>query len=241
MANNYYIASCVFTFNYPKLSAEIQKYITERFGFEIIRCCIPKYKIKEYEEKMPTEINADWRALSHCADFKPGDTVYSICHNCSNIIEETNPGVNIKSIWELVLSDESFTYPDHSDITAVIQDCWRSKERTEEQQAVRKLLGKMGISFSETSPNREDTRFCGTSLLRPQPPRNPTIAPRHYRDNIEGLFLPHTEEEQKAIMQQYCERFENKTAVCYCHYCLEGLITGGADAKHIAQLLFGDR
>ena len=28
--------------------------------------------------------------------------------------------------------------------------------------------------------------------------------------------------------------------VCYCHYCLEGLLAGGADAMHIAQLLFPD-
>lgn len=26
--------------------------------------------------------------------------------------------------------------------------------------------------------------------------------------------------------------------VCYCHYCLEGLLTGGINGKHIAELLF---
>jgi len=239
MAKSYYIASCVFSLNFPELSAQIQEYIKRRFDdITIIRCCIPGYKVMEYEENIPASINAEWRALNHCAEFMPGDTVYSICHNCSNIIEETNPGVNVKSLWELILSDKSFPYPDHSGMSAVIQDCWRSKERSDEQNAVRELLGKMNIAFLETSPNLQDTDFCGTSLYRAQPSRNPAIAPRHYRDNIDGKFIPHTEEEQKAIMQSYCSRFEGKTAVCYCHYCLEGLLVGDADAKHIAQLLF---
>ena len=25
---------------------------------------------------------------------------------------------------------------------------------------------------------------------------------------------------------------------CYCHYCLEGLLEGGADGRHLAHLLF---
>ena len=34
-----YIASCVFTRDYPELSLRIQDYLKERFGMEIIRCC----------------------------------------------------------------------------------------------------------------------------------------------------------------------------------------------------------
>lgn len=239
MESSYYIASCVFTAQFPELSFRIQKYIEKRFSIPIVRCCFPKYKLKEFEEKMPKGIIQDtWRCLPDSALFQPGDTVYSLCHNCSNIIEETYPDVNVKSLWELIVNDEKFSFPDFSGMKATVQDCWRAKERYEEQNAVREIIRKMNISYTEIEPNRENTRYCGSSLLRPQPSRNPKVAPRHYGIEAEGLFIPHTEVEQVELMNKYCRIFETETVICYCHYCLEGLIQGGKDGKHIAQLLF---
>ena len=239
MAKSYYIASCVFTAQFPELSAKIQNYVAERFGFPIVRCCFPKYKLKEFEDQMPEgALREGWKALPDAAPLQPGDTVYSLCHNCSNIIEETCPGVVVKSLWELMATDDTFPFPDYSGLKATVQDCWRARERREEQNAVRALLGKMGIAYEEAPENHENTRYCGSSLFRPQPARNPKVAPRHYQIEAEGLFLPHTPEEQVALMQEYCGGLPTETVICYCHYCLEGLLQGGKDGRHIAQLLF---
>ena len=89
--SEYYIASCVFTPKFPEISAKIQKYIRERYGMTIVRCCVPNYKLDEIAQRVPEKHRPDWLALPDCADFKAGDTVYSLCHNCSNIIEETKP------------------------------------------------------------------------------------------------------------------------------------------------------
>ena len=51
--SEYYIASCVFTSQFPELSLRIQNYICDRYGFTVVRCCVPRYKIREFEEKMP--------------------------------------------------------------------------------------------------------------------------------------------------------------------------------------------
>ncbi|MBO6040213.1 MAG: hypothetical protein J6P58_03305 [Oscillospiraceae bacterium] len=236
---NYYIASCVFTSQFPELSEKIREYIRKRWGFETVRCCIPKYKLQEFEEKMPKGCLRDaWAALPDSGAFTAGDCVWSLCHNCSNIIEEMHPGTEVHSLWELIDSDAGFPLPDLTGMTATVQDCWRSRGRADEQKAVRSLLDKMGVRWEEAPRHHADTKFCGVSLLRPQPPRNPKLAPRHYVDGTEGLFLPHTEEEQKAIMTEYCGSIRTDTVICYCHYCLEGLLLGGKDAKHIAQLLF---
>ena len=40
------------------------------------------------------------------------------------------------------------------------------------------------------------------------------------------------------LMKDYCSRLPMNKVICYCHYCLEGLLLGNADAHHIAQLLF---
>lgn len=239
MANSYYIAGCVFTAQFPELSFRIQKYIESRFSIPVVRCCFPNYKIKEFEDKMPKGTVQDaWRCLPDSASFQPGDTVYSLCHNCSNIIEEMHPDVNVKSLWELIVNDGEFSFPDYSGMQVTVQDCWRARERYEEQNAVREILRKMNMVYVETKQNRENTRYCGSSLLRPQPPRNPKVAPRHYGIEAEGLFIPHTEVEQIELMKDYCSAFETETVICYCHYCLEGLIQGGKDGRHIAQLLF---
>lgn len=235
----YYIASCVFTAKFPELSQRIQQYVQERFGFPIVRCCVSRYKIQEFENKMPEgKLRAAWQELPDSGAFTAGDTVYSLCHNCNNIIEEVHPGVNVHSLWELIDGDADFAFPDYKGVGAFVQDCWRSRDRKDEQDAVRSLLAKMNIQTKELKENRDKTDFCGASLYRAQPPRNPKLAPKHYVEGAKGKFIPHTPAEQKQLMEDYCQQFGREKVVCYCHYCLDGLLLGGADAKHLAQLLF---
>ena len=241
MGKKYYIASCVFTAQFPEISMRIQEYIKERFQMDIVRCCVPKYKITEFEQRMPEGYARQrWSSLPDSGAFSEGDQVYSLCHNCNNIIEEMHPGVEVHSLWELIDADERFVFPNLSGLKVTVQDCWRAKDRGEEQEAVRSLLHKMGIAYVEAGEHHEKTDFCGKSLFREQPPRNPKLAPKHYVDGAKGKFIPHTPEEQDKIMRSYCNQFETDTVVCYCHYCLEGLLAGGTDAKHIAHMLFAE-
>lgn len=238
MSKSYYIASCIFTSKFPELSRIIQAYIQERFQMPIVRCCVPNYKLEHFTEQMPKDYQKDWSEMPDCADFQPGDMVYSLCHNCSAVIEETKPGVQVRSIWELILEDEDFSYPDYHGEEITIQDCWRSKERIEEQEAVRQILKKINFKIHELKENHEQTDFCGISLYQPAPPRNIKLAPKRFVENAQGKFLPHTEEEKEALMKDYCKQIETERIVAYCHYCLDGLLLGGADAIHLAHLLF---
>lgn len=238
MGNAYYIASCVFTSKYPELSKKIQKYIHDRHQMPIVRCCVPKYNLQRFKEQMPEDYREKWASIPDCADFMPGDTVYSLCHNCSAILEESKPGVQIKSVWELILADPKFPYPDYHGQTVTIQDCWRARDREEEQDAVRKLLHKMNFNVRELPEYRKDTDFCGVSLYRPAPKRNLELAPHRFVENAAGKFIPHTNEEQIALMQDYCRQFTKGKVVAYCHYCVEGLEMGGANVKHLSSLLF---
>ena len=235
----YYIASCVFTSQFPELSKRIQDMVKARYDLAVVRCCVGQYKVREFEEKMPEgSSRRHWAELPESGDFQPEDTVYSLCHNCNNIIEEQHSGVQVHSLWELIDQDENFPLPDYTGMTAVLQDCWRSRDRQEEQAAVRSLLRKMNIQYVEAPESHEHTEFCGVSLYRPQPPRNPRLAPKHYVEGAEGKFIPHTKEEQERLMRAYCVQLPERAVICYCHYCLEGLKLGGADTHHIAELLF---
>ncbi len=235
----YFIASCVFTAHFPELNACIRHYVEKRHKLPVVRCCVPGYRLRHFSGLMPEgPLRIAWESLPDSADFGPGDTVYSLCHNCSAILEETQPQTRTRSLWELVLADADFPLPQYPGREMTVQDCWRAQERRIEQDAVRALLGKMGIAIRELADNFEKTRFCGVSLLRPAPPRNLKLAPRRFGEQAEGFFAPHTEEEQAALMQAHGKQFATREAVAYCHYCLEGLELAGLQAVHLASLLF---
>lgn len=237
----YFVSGCMFAAQFPYLNLKIRNYLAASHDLTLLRCCVPGWKVKDYEEIMSEGVLRDsWKAMPHTANFQPGDEVWSLCHNCSNIIEEMRPGVKVHSLWELIDQDPSFPFPDYSGMEVTIQDCWRAKERADEQRAVRSLLGKMNIRYVEAREHHEKTEFCGATLYRAQIDRNPRLAPKHYRDGAVGKFIPHTPEQQKQIMQDHCSQYPTRTVVCYCHYCLEGLLLGGSDAHHIAHLLFGE-
>ena len=235
---SYYIASCLFTARFPEVSLAIQHYIEKRHNIQIVRCCIPNFRVKPNEERIPSgDAREAWKKLPVSAGLEPGDVVYSLCHNCTNIVEEQNEGVHALSLWELIDQDETFIYPDYAGLRATIQDCWRSRERTGEQEAVRSILKKMHIDYVEIPNNRDKADFCGSTLYREQPAKNARYAPRHYVEQAAGKFLPHSDEEQIAIMRDYCRQYKTDAVVCYCHYCLEGLLQGGVDGRHLAHLI----
>ncbi len=233
-----YIASCVFTETYPELSEKIQSYVKNRWNMEIVRCCVPKYKVKEFEDRMPDAYRGKWSQITHSSHFIPEDMVVSLCHNCSAIIGETLPAVPLLSLWEMIQKDESFPFPDYNHRKMTIQDCWRAYDNRAEQDAVRLLLKKMNIDIVELADNYEKTDFCGITLYQPAPVRNLKLAPKRFVENAPGKFLPHTKDEKKQLMVDYCRKFETEEAVAYCHYCVKGLQIGGKQTQHIAQLLF---
>jgi hypothetical protein len=233
----YCIAGCVFTQRYPELSFRIQEYIQKRNELTIVRCCVPRYKEKEFEEKLPASLRQAWMSRPSSADFQAGDTVYSLCHNCSAIIDEWKAGTVSKSLWEYILEDEQFVYPDLHGKEIYVQDCWRAKDRRTEQEAVREILKRMNITVLELEENFEKVSFCGNSLYRPAPPRNLKLAPKRYVENARGKFLPHSPEEQEAAMRAYAAALPQLPVAVYCHYCEEGLELAGADVRHLAALL----
>ena len=238
MNQKFYVASCVFTEGAPALSRKVQAYVRERFNLPIIRCCVDKYKVAEFENRMSEDYRDEWRAIKHFEHFPPGSTMVSICHNCSAIFEERHPEIHCESIWELILSDEKFHYPNHGGEAITIQDCWRSKENSAEQEAVRELLRRMNFEVVELPENRERTKLCGYSLYQPQPPRNPALAPKRFLHGAKGLFQPHTDEQKRQLMQDYCAQIRTEKIAAYCHYCVRGLKLGGAKVFHLAELLF---
>lgn len=237
MENNFYIASCVFTEEYPELSKKIQGYIAEK-NLPIIRCCVANYKVEEFEDRMPENYREDWKKILHYKKFPTGSTMISLCHNCAAIFEERHPEIFCKSLWEFILEDKNFSYPNLQGEKITVQDCWRQKENRAEQNAVRGILTKMNVKIVELGENFGRTKFCGYSLYQPQPPRNAKLAPKRFVENAKGFFEEHTQEEKEILMKNYCKQIQTEKVVAYCHYCVRGLKLGGKKTFHLAELLF---
>lgn len=237
MENYFYVASCVFTEEYPELSKKIQKYISQK-NLPIIRCCVANYKVEEFENRMPESYREDWKKILHYKNFPAGSTMISICHNCSAIFEERHQEIFRKSLYEFVLEDENFSYKNFHGEKITVQDCWRSKENISEQKAVREILRRMNFEVVELEENFDKTNFCGYSLYQPQPPRNAKLAPKRFVENARGLFQEHSQAEKEKLMREHCEKISTEKVVAYCHYCVRGLKLGGKKTSHLLELLF---
>ena len=237
MDEKFFVASCVFTEEYPELSRKVQKYISEK-NLPIIRCCVANYKVEEFESRMPDWYRDEWKNIKHFEKFPAGSTMVSLCHNCAAIFEERHPEIFCQSLWELILKDENFVYPNHGGEKITVQDCWRSKENLAEQKAVREILRRMNFEIVELEENFGRTKFCGYSLYQPQPARNAKLAPKRFLENAAGLFQEHTQQEKENLMREYCAQIETEKVVAYCHYCVRGLKLGGKKTFHLAELLF---
>lgn len=239
--NHVFVAACVFTSKYPELSLRIQTYLQEHHSIPSIRCCVPQYQLKKFEDAMPDWYRQQWSNLPDFQPFTPEHTMVYLCHNCRNIFLEQHPEVPTKSLWELILEDDAFPLPDYHGETMAVQDCWRSNDNHAEQDAVRALLRKMHINVVELPENHEKTDFCGYSLYQPQPARNAKLAPKRYVENAAGKFLSHTDAEKRQLMEDYCRIIPTEQVVAYCHYCVDGLKLGGKHAIHLAELLFPEQ
>ena len=113
MAEKFFVASCVFTEEYPELSRKVQSYNETRFNLPIIRCCVANYTVEEFENRMPNWYRDEWRGIEHYRKFPAGSTMVSLCHNCAAIFEERHPEILRQSLWELILEDENFKFPNH--------------------------------------------------------------------------------------------------------------------------------
>ena len=209
-----YFPSCKYTAHSPESSQKIQKYLSERHEISMTGCCGPNH-----------------------GNLTEKDTAVYICCTCGAFLEEDAPQVKSVSVWEILQDDADFPWPDYHGEKMTVQDCWRVYDNRPQQDAVRSVLKRMHIDVVDIADCFDKTNFCGVSLLTPVPQRSLEFAPVRFGENAKNKFLPHTEEEQKKMMEKHCKQFVTDKVICYCIACLGGLKLGNAHALHLMDLL----
>ena len=197
--------------NFTKSSNKTSKKIRDYFKERMLveGCCL--YNSKEYHNE---------------------DIGYVMCQACRETLEDK---ITVQSIYEYIDQDDSFVYPNYYQQKMYFVDCFRDCNHDEIHQATRNLLKKMNIDIIEIEDNKEKSRYCGTL---------------HYE--TQDLYLleqlkqyPHTkisklpEDLQILLMKDFVKRFDQDYPIIVdCNRCKKGIIMGGGNVIHLAELLF---
>ena len=212
----YYLPSCNFTKSWPEASARIKAYLAGKEDVTVCGCCRPMQ-----------------------GKLTGADTFLTICQSCSAICREASPAAHELSIWEYLLTDPDFPWPDYGGVSVTIQDCFRARNKPEVQDAVRECMRRMHLAVVEIAENREACMFDGVWLMRPAVPRNLKIAPEYFTDIARHYIHEETEEAQVAAMKEWCSQYQTEYIAGYCNSCVNGICLGGAKGVHLMELMLG--
>ncbi|MBQ6217229.1 MAG: hypothetical protein IJK53_07570 [Erysipelotrichaceae bacterium] len=213
----YYLPSCKFKAGHKETSEKIQAYLRAKEDHVICGCCRVSQGL-----------------------FKEGDRVLTNCTSCAIITDECSPQTKEISIYEYLLEDKDFKWPDYHGERITVQDCYRSKHKPEMQKAIRECLKRMNMVPVEIEENYEKTMFDGIYRYMPISQSNLTLAPKYFSKMEEEYITVLPEEEQKKEMEKWVSQYTTDRVTVYCNSCLKGVQLGGADGVHILDLIARD-
>jgi len=212
----WYLPSCKFKAAFPDVSTRIQAYLRTK-DVEITGCC------RVSQEK-----------------FQPGDTVLNNCCSCMLITEEKSPDTEGMSLYEFLLQDPDFPWPDLQGERITVQDCFRARDHRNEQEAIREMLKRMNAVPVELEDNYEKCTFDGVWLFSPKIPQE-KFAPKAFGDINRNHITPVPQDQWEEKMKEHAALYTTDRVACYCNACLAGVKMGGADGVHILELAFPER
>ena len=206
-----YFPSCNFTKMAPAAAKAIRSYLAEKM--QVAGCC--RVDKLAYEE---------------------GLTGLYFCQACRETLENRVPGkYQLKNLFEYLVDDKDFPWPDYSGLTATVQDCWRDRNHPEIHEAVRKALAKMKVRVIEMEENREKAVYCGNIHFEPHKPEN-ILLMEQYKDK--PLVLA-PEEVQKKLFEEQAEKYPCDNVITYCNRCTLCIRTVGVNGIHLMELAMG--
>ena len=210
----FYLPSCNFKAAHPDVSLKIQAYLRNKPDTEICGCC----RVSQ-------------------SKFHEGDTVLTNCVSCAIITDEVSPQANEMSLYEYLLQDPLFPWPDHHGEQITVQDCYRATHKPQVQRAVRECLRRMNMVPVEIEENYEKSRFDGPFRYTKIPSGNLKIAPVYFNKLNDEFIEILPPEEQEKIMKEWVSQYQTDRVVVYCNNCLKGVKLGGADGLHLLDLM----
>ena len=210
-----YYPSCNFQKNFPETAKKVRAYLQTQEDVKIAGCC-------HVTNSLPQE----------------GDIIVTVCMSCMRLLDEVRPDVKGISLFEFLLTRKDFPWPDRKGETWALQDCFRARGKHELQDAVRECMKNTGCEILECPPSRDEADYDGSFLLHAPYPQCVKEAPKYFSEYLPEYVTVMPKEEWPTVYAKRAEELPSKDVVTYCNVCTSSLAEAGANAKHLAELLF---
>jgi len=148
----------------------------------------------------------------------PSDTqVINICPGCDRRYRENYDRPLTVSLWELLLENDSFVFPDYKFQQMTIIDACPTRDRDRVHDAVRALADKMNISVVEPAKTKRKSTCCGDTFYGTLP-----------TEQVIGL------------MRAKADEMPVDDIIVYCVSCSKSMFIGGKRPKYLVDLLFAE-
>ena len=212
-----YYPSCNFQKQFPETAAKIRSWLSAQPDVRIAGCC-------KATQSLPGT----------------NDTIVTICMSCMHLLKEARPDVPQISFFEFILTRYGFPWPDLLGESITIQDCFRARGFHGLHNAVRECLQKMNVNTIEMDHNRDEEMYDGSFLFHPAYPANIEMAPAYFKSYLPEYITIIPQEKWKGLFEQHAKMYKTNRVACYCNVCTAAAVEGGADAKHLAELIFAE-
>lgn len=210
-----YYPSCNFQKNFPEVAKKVRAYMETQADVKVAGCC-------HVTNSLPQE----------------GDVIVTVCMSCMRVLDEVRADIKGISLFEFLLTRKDFPWPDRKGETWALQDCFRARGKHELQDAVRECLKNTGCETLECPPNRDEADYDGSFLLHEPYPQNLQEAPKYFAEYLPQHVTVMPKEEWPLYFKARAEKLPTDKVVTYCNVCTSSLKEAGAEAKHLAELLF---
>ena len=210
-----YYPSCNFQRLFPETAKKVRAYLKTQEDVKIAGCC-------HVTNSLPQE----------------GDVIVTVCMSCMHILEEVRADIPQINLFELLLTRKDFLWPDLQKEKITVQDCFRARGYHSLQNAVRECLIRVNAVPVEMEHNRDEEIYDGAFLFHDPYPQNQQEAPKYYKDYLPAHVTIVPKEEWPERFRQQATLYTTDRVVCYCNTCTTSAREGGANAFHLAELLF---
>ena len=210
-----YYHSCNFAKLFPKTDQKILSYLATQPDVNVAGCCLTS---------------------SDAADAD--DIIIYVCLSCYHMLKAMRPEVKQISLFEFLLTREDIVWPDLKGEEITVQDCFRARGLHGIQNAVRECLHRMNAEIVEMENNRDEELYDGAFLYHDPSPANVKIAPKYFVDHVSKYLTIIPKEQWKDNLREHAGKYTTSRVVCYCNTCTSGAVEGGAQALHLAELIF---
>ncbi|MBU4254524.1 MAG: (Fe-S)-binding protein [Acidobacteria bacterium] len=153
----------------------------------------------------------------HTPHIATDTQVINICPGCDRRYRENYDNPSTISLWELLLENETFAFPDYTSQEMTIIDACPTRDQDRIHRAVRALAERMNITIVEPAKTMRKSTCCG--------------------DTFFGV-LP----AEQVIDQMKAKAAEMSVdqVLVYCVSCSKSMFIGGKRPRYLVDLLFAE-